>query len=114
MPETRAQKRVLGSQMKIKSGRLKLFPRPMRKARRSHRLIWRLVLAKTHIAVDAQQRSSRWFRIGNEMWTDRPQTGTEVFNETEEGITHEFLVTTLVLLYPLEVAVKFQFAEKLE
>lgn len=48
------------------------------------------------------------------MWANRPQPWAEGFNETQERIAHELLVTPLVLLKPLAVVVTFQFAEKLE
>src|SRR5215471_4335564 len=86
----------------------------MRKTRRSHSLIRRLVFAETHVAIDTQQRSAGWSGIRDEVRTDGVKPRVKILDETQERITHEFFVAPLVLLKPFAVVVLAEVAEKLE
>src|SRR6476620_10799958 len=67
MPQSGAKEALLWCKMKIEAGSMNFFPGLMREARGSHRLIRRLIFAKTHVAINTQERAAERFRIGNEV-----------------------------------------------
>src|SRR5262249_51794485 len=114
MPKPAGEKRVGWIEVQIQAGCGSLFPGPVRKTRRRHRLIGRLIFSETHIAIDPQQRSASWFGIGNQVWTDGVKPRLKVGNKAQGWVTHEFFVAPLVRLKPFAVVVLAEIAEKLE
>src|SRR5262249_25078979 len=114
MPKSAGEEAMRGIEVEIQTGCTPVFPRLMRESRRGHRLIRRLAFAKAHVAINAQQRSARRFRIGDKARTDRVQSRPKVLDEFQERIAHEFFVAPLVLLKPFAVVVLAELPEKLE
>src|SRR5437763_5548921 len=105
MPETAGKKAVLRIEVQIQTGSHTFFVSSMRKSRSHHRFVRRLVFAKSHVAVNAQQRSADRLWISDEVRADRIQLRTKIFDELEERIAHKPFIARLVLLRPFAVIV---------
>src|SRR2546423_14037900 len=105
MPETAGKKGVLRIEVQIQTGSHTFFVSSMRKSSSHHRFIRRLIFAKSHVAIYAQQRSAHRLWIGDEVRADRVQLRTKVFDELEERIAHKLFIARLVLLKPFAIIV---------
>src|ERR1041385_4547859 len=114
MPQPAGKKAVLRIEVQIQAGSHTFFVSSMRKSRRHHRFVRRLIFAKSHVAVNAQKRSARRLWISDEVRAHRIQLRTKVFDELEERIAHKLFIARLVLLKPFAVIVLAELPQKLE
>src|SRR5690349_9904386 len=90
------------------------FVSSMRKSSSHHRFVRRLILAKSHIAVNTQKRSSHRLWISDKVRADRIQFRTKISDELKERIAHKLFIARLVLLKPFAIIVLVELPEKLE
>src|ERR1041385_2040854 len=114
MPQPAGKKAVLRIEVQIQAGSHTFFVSSMRKSRRHHRFVRRLIFAKSHVAVNAQKRSAHRLWISDEVRADRIQLRTKIFNELEERIAHTLVVARRVLLKPFAVVVLVELPEELK
>src|SRR5947209_11684253 len=105
MPETAGKKAVLRIEVQIQTGSHTFFVSSVRKSSRHHRFVRRLIFAKSHVAIYSQKRSAHRLWVSDEVWADRIQLRTKIFDELKERIAHKLFIARLVLLKPFAVIV---------
>src|SRR5579864_7874492 len=99
--------------MQIKAGGVHIFA-AMRKAHGEVRFVGTLVGGKSHIAINAEQRSAGAARVGRQMRRDLVQRACEIRNELQRGLAEMALIFFFVREEPVAVVVALQAGEETE
>ncbi len=113
MPQAGGGEAGSGLEMEIETRRMHVLA-AMRKAHREICLVWLLVGGETRIAVDAEQRSARGARIGDEIRRDVVKRAGKVSDEAQSGLLRAGLEFMLTCLEPFAIIVAFEATQETE